>query len=228
MDKNIILKIKKLLALAEGNSNINESLAAAAAANKLMFEYRLTKENLNLPEEKLFDYSDKIGRPWLNLKNPDEIMQALASMIASWNNCGVYIRRWKDAEGECSGLSIVGQPVDILAAENMFWFLLSQLMSLANDPIPKNKLSFWMGAMQKIKERIEEEKRITNLKNLNLNESEIKMAIYKIDERTRKINEYIASISREKFINQLVNVNDFNFGYVKADKINLFERKMLS
>lgn len=228
MDKNIILKIKKLLALANDGSNLNESMSAMAAANKLMFEYRLTKENLNLPEEKLFDYSEKIGRPWLNQKNPNELIQALASMIASWNNCGVYLMRWSDTGGEFSGLSIVGSPVDILAAENMFWFILNQLTLLSLESGAQNKSSFWVGAINKLQQRMEEEKRIGNFKNLNLNENEIKTAIFKMEERNKKINEYINSISREKFINQYIHIKDFNLGYTKADKINLFERKMLS
>ena len=40
-DQKILIRIKKLLALAENNDNINEAASAAAMASKLMNKYNL-------------------------------------------------------------------------------------------------------------------------------------------------------------------------------------------
>lgn len=228
MNKKIILKIKQLLALAEGATNVNEAISAAAAANQLMREYNLTKDSIDTKEERFFDYSEKIGRPWLGLRNPDEIVQALAGMVAKSNNCECYMMRWADEGGEFSGLSIVGLPVDVVAAEAIFWFLLSQLVSLSEKENPKNRISFWMGALHKLNERFKEVKRTGDLSNLNLNEYQIKFAIQRLNENQSKIDEYIKSIGSPKQYTEIVEIKDFDLGYFSASRVEIDRRKQLN
>lgn len=66
-DKNIIDRIKKLLALAKGNTNAAEATAAALKAQKLIADYDVSKAELHEdePEEIVEITSGEIkGKPW--------------------------------------------------------------------------------------------------------------------------------------------------------------------
>lgn len=66
-DKSIIDRIKKLLALAKGNTNAAEATAAALKAQKLIADYDVSKAELHEdePEEIAEVVSDEIkGKPW--------------------------------------------------------------------------------------------------------------------------------------------------------------------
>ena len=86
-DKSIIDRIKKLLALAKGNTNAAEATAAALKAQKLIADHDVSKADLygDEPDEiaEVTNGNDINGQPW---------GKRLASAIADNFRCRLYYR----------------------------------------------------------------------------------------------------------------------------------------
>jgi hypothetical protein len=224
MDRKILLKIKNVLALAEGTSNINEALTAANLAARMMRDHNLSPESLN-EEPTVVDYAEKAGRPWLNIKSPTPNIQMLANIIAEKNECAVYLSKWDDGE-EFDGMSIIGRPVDIVATETIFWFLHSQLLNLTSEKSPDDVNSFWIGAIAKLRERFAEQD--GDFKRVNVNEEQIKYSIAKRDSHRTKIQDHLKSFCGDRPGTAMVDVKNYNLGYMSASAIEIEKRKQLN
>jgi hypothetical protein len=224
MDRKILLKIKNVLALAEGTSNLNEALTAANLAARMMRDHNLSPEAL-IEEPTVVDYAEKAGRPWLNMKSPTQNVQMLALLIAEKNECAVYLSKWDDGE-EFDGMSIIGRPVDIVATETIFWFLYSQLLNLSSQKSPSDANSFWIGAVEKLRERFSEQD--GDFSRVNINEEQIKYSIAKRDSHRTKIQDHIKSFCSDRPGTAMVNLKDYNLGYMSASSIELEKRKQLN
>ena len=86
-DKGIIDRIKKLLALAKGNTNAAEATAAALKAQKLIADHDVSKADLyeDEPDEitEVTNHNDINGQPWAKY---------LASAIADNFRCCLFYR----------------------------------------------------------------------------------------------------------------------------------------
>lgn len=121
-NKNIIDRIKKLLALAKGNTNAAEATAAALKAQKLIADYDVSKADLyeDEPEEikELQNDNDINGQPWA---------KRLAGAIADNFRCRYFYRvitnqHWYSNRPHKVGehIAFVGYETDAAAARVTF------------------------------------------------------------------------------------------------------------
>lgn len=116
--ENIIRKIEKLLAVAEGKANENESIAAAAMAQKLMAKYNVDIADLNkeAPKQNINEEVFEGGRgKW---------RYTLAEIIARNFRCKMYILGGKN-------IVFVGYDIDSKIAMQTFKSLYKMGMTFA-------------------------------------------------------------------------------------------------
>ena len=125
--KDIIERVKQLLALADTrrNDNINEAAAAARLAHKLVAEHRLRQFELregdrDAPPPAPFERRDLLGR--LGGRRVTYWRFHLLVDVAESHRC-VAVAVW----GENSSMEIFGRPQDLDAAAYTFFFLERQV-----------------------------------------------------------------------------------------------------
>jgi hypothetical protein len=123
----IAAKIRKLLALADGNSNENDAANAAARAAALMAKYQIEQADV---DELVRDAEDPMIR--MDSESSGRLAgwrKQLASGIASGCGCSViYVRRRRAGE---TALSFFGRTSDVQAAVYMFGALSTEIERLA-------------------------------------------------------------------------------------------------
>lgn len=211
MDNEKILdKIQKLLRLSTSN-NINESAAAAGAAQRLMHKYNLTMlmvesyDGKILDKEEIIDYT-KIGQPLDFLgKNISVWKSRLALVISEANHCRVYINT--DQKGyRCVGL--VGTEKDTSITRYLYHYLINKISRLSErDGKGKGKTwcnNFKIGAVSEIKVRLDEaleQSKITlkeECKKSNINEVYTTTALMKFSEKDSEIEDFMKQLNLRK------------------------------
>ena len=132
--EKIIDKVKNLLARAEEDrgATLNERLTCAAIAQKLMIQHDISFGDVAQESCQDVDYTKKHRRPFLDLINPEDWMCALLNIVASVNNCEVYITDCASADGkQFSALSIVGKQSDIEKVSVVSRWLISEISRLS-------------------------------------------------------------------------------------------------
>src|SRR5574343_474235 len=132
-----IEKIKKLLALAEGTSNLNEAAVAFEQAQRLLIKHKLSqaeldqdvKENINIHPTPLYVGERKVS--W---------KRYLAYGIARFNSCTMYTGYLIKDGKDLIGYMVVGRPGDI---ENAVYFYNS--ISVQIESLSKKALADGLG-----------------------------------------------------------------------------------
>lgn len=168
-DKKLIERIKKLLALAKGNTNVSEATAAALKAQKLIADHDVSKADLygDEPEEirEVTNENNLKGNPWA---------KHLALAIADNFRCRHYITCMRDRmywSGRVSKtderIVFMGYETDAEAARVTFDRLYEIGMRLAGAECRKARMefgtssgvknSFLMGFVKGIRDELEKQ-----------------------------------------------------------------------
>lgn len=158
MKEKLIDKIRKLLSLAGNNPNVEEAAAAAAKAQSLMLEHKLSIEEI--PDE---EKREECGKEDTNLGgNARSIMwrRVLYECIAKHHFCTtVYTANTKVSH-------IVGKPSHIAVTNYLYAYLAGEIERLYKDYLRRgafllnpNLRAFAFGAIRSIREKFEAERR---------------------------------------------------------------------
>lgn len=170
--KLVLAKVKKLLRLAAGNTNVNEAAAATAKAQELIDRYKLELgeldgevEEITAAEESLFETGRTVK--WKSL---------LALRLAHANGCHVWTIQPSAAlkrSGFKHKVKVVGKPSNVQILRYLFDTLVRELERLSASNWKQNKLywenvrrltaqghalDFKLGAVRAIGERLKEER----------------------------------------------------------------------
>jgi len=176
-NQNIVEKIRKLLRKAdpERNNNLNEVLACAEIAQRLMETHRISYEAVmsevegasytSCNREQIIDYIAFHKRCFTDFKNPAEWVQVLLNTVASHNNCELYVTKCA-TEHENGRLetfeafSIIGKMTDILVVEEIFYWILGQVIAIGNrEGAGRDRQwlnAFRLGVVKKIEDKFKE------------------------------------------------------------------------
>jgi hypothetical protein len=162
-DSRIIQKMKKLMAMAEGNANENEAMTAARQLQILLAKHNISMSELDTPDEEKEQIESSSEshkcRPW---------KRVVALSIARLYFCEMYFTRMGNGK---SSYFFVGTETNRNFAMQIFSMVVK---SIEKDSRKQSKEiygkedssfvnSFWSGAMHRISERcaemIEEAKR---------------------------------------------------------------------
>jgi hypothetical protein len=133
MTSNAVLdKVRKLLKLAQANTNPHEAASAAARAQQLIDEHNLTHMLLQMDgtepaeqEEDIFDFKQK-DAPLYTGKKLDRWRVYLAMHISDANSCRIYIMPGRSIE-------IVGRPSDAETVRYLYAWLSHETVRLSED-----------------------------------------------------------------------------------------------
>lgn len=193
---SIIDKVQKLLALSK-SSNANEAACAAAAANRLIDQYRLSEADIIAPEDQsdpLMEDSDPVystGRivPWKN---------NLIINLASHYGCATFNNVSKLTGRKQSHYKLVGRKSDIQITRYMFSWLTNECQRLCQEEAyGKGKIftqSYCQGFVAGVKQQLD-------LSREEMKKQASTSAIVKIDSRTDEANQ---------FMNQLYNLKKYS------------------
>lgn len=141
--RRIIDKIIGLKAMTtERGASEDEATAFAAKASKLMHDYAIEEGDLtSLGEHERFEGTIKYINPWRR-----DLIQACANSVF----CDVVYSRGED-------LFIIGRPLSIEVAWDMYWFIEAQVIQIGRDMYPgdlKAQRRFSAGAGQGVAEKL--------------------------------------------------------------------------
>jgi hypothetical protein len=137
-DKKILDRVKKLLALAENNSNIHEAASAMASAEKMMRKYNLDRAEVmaaNLKQDDLIEMMAERGK-----RRVPEWMGGLIVPVARAYDCEARYT-WKN---NVKYPEFLGQTEDATVASWVFQFLVDEVERLSRAY--RRKLRKDMGA----------------------------------------------------------------------------------
>jgi len=232
----VIRKIKKLLSLAEGQANLNEALAAAEIAQRLILLHAVDDSELASSEvternlEPIIDFFEEFGVPFGTWKNPPDHIQILFDVVASANSCAIYVFPIEDEaadNGVSNVFSIVGQHSSI---EYVYWFTqwinaqifvaYQQQQDLKNGSFR----DFYLGSCKKLQERlnISPEDLFKTAQEENLPKTKADNAIVRLNETKQQVEKKMESMSDsfEKETSAKAEDNRaFARGFSEADKL---------
>jgi hypothetical protein len=168
MSEQILAKVKRLMALSNNNSNVNEAANAYKAAQKLLSENRLSMADVDSlveeSDEEEVEASDEglyVGKRAITWKG------SLAMGIAQCNGCDVYWNHtYKEGIGRCKQLKVVGRQSDIDIVRWLYSSVSTQIESLCKIEMTFNggggktfSNNFKKGATSAVVARLVEAKR---------------------------------------------------------------------
>lgn len=161
--KDVIFKVKKLLAMAEGKANLNEALAAAEIAQRLIMLHNIDEADLEASgnsrgsREEVYDYIAKNDYPFLpTILNPPDFIQILLKTIAEHNQCMIYVAKvqFKENEEPKEAFSIIGRQSNIDLIEFLFFWLFFQIEKFFLESDAKDRRDFYFGVIAKLQHRL--------------------------------------------------------------------------
>lgn len=123
MTNPTIEKIKKLLALAGNNNNEAEAAQAAAMASTLMMRH-------GIEEDQLKDAVKPTIGTGARFDDQAAFHRVVAHAVAELMACSTY---WYS---EVKGVQFVGRPINVMAAEELFVYVVLQVESLYKRALP--------------------------------------------------------------------------------------------
>lgn len=163
MRDKMLDKVKKLLALA-GSSNVNEAAAAAEAAQRLMFQYRITSADIAVQTGEESAIVDRDILADLGQKAPTNWQVTLLNAISRANFCRLIITR--SSRWRAGRLQVYGTDEDVQAVHYLFLAVANQLHSLCetwarleklrmgHGPSTSMRNSFRVGGAATVAERV--------------------------------------------------------------------------
>lgn len=236
--EDIIRKIKKLLSLSEGKANLNEALAAAEIAQRLILLHNIDEAELGASgefqqiAEPVIDYVKVHGLGFTPIQNPSDYLQALMNVIAAHNGCAIYLTNAQlEDDGEVFSIfSIIGQKTQIGIVEYLFYWCMIQLEKLAAQESLDflGKRDFYLGACRKLRDRF---KKMEKTVELEVPKEKLDKALVVINATTKqiedKMNEIKDTLNEAKVAKAKDNLA-FARGFRAADKIALENQKELA
>ncbi len=160
-DKDIIIKIKKVLALSTNNPSVEEGQTAMLLAQKMMMENNITMSDVSVSEIQTKEAIDQIvssdsRSPWW--------YQGLASIIVKNFKCFMYISR--NRIDRTTSIKFVGIKNDVETARHVYLYAIEVLsynckkyMNKNKDRISTNgiKNQYILGFLQGLKDKFEEQ-----------------------------------------------------------------------
>jgi hypothetical protein len=235
---NTIQKIKKLLAMAAGKANLNEALAAAEVAQRLILLHAVedfelasvggTQRNL----EPIVDFVETHGETFSPWRNPPDWIKALFFAVAKHNGCGLYTLL---VESGCEekpepqlAFSIVGQQSSI---DFVAWFatwMTQQACSLylASNTTPEKANDFFLGIVKKLDERLEAASLKAPIEGLN--EEKRKNALSCLNSIEKQVQDAMNAAAPNS--NGQAKPDDnmmFGRGYMAANSLQITQQKTL-
>lgn len=189
MDEKILEKIRKLLALGT-SSNVNESAAAVAMANRLMEQYAITEAMLapaNAPEEPIREWEDP-----LDTEGHATWRSRLAVILARANRCQVI----RDAN---KNIRIIGRASDTNAVRYLFTYCTRETERLVAQYKGNGKTwlnNYRLGVVDAISMKIDEESaalRRTMRENA-VDPVALERGIVRVDERALAVRKHMEKL----------------------------------
>ena len=217
---SVIAKVQKLLALAN-SSNINEAAAAAAAANKLIDQYRLSEADFATTESELdplieddgFIYETGRITPWKS---------SLVVLLAKHYGCAVFNSAHYPNGRQVSRYKLVGRTSDIHIAKYMFNWLVLECQRLSeNEARGKGRVfassycqGFVAGIRQQLNKSREEAKQ-------NASENSIIKINSREQEATDMMHKLHALRSKASKSSSQIDYNAYSAGKDRGNSIHL-------
>lgn len=194
--EHVVAKVAKLLRLAEGTSNPNEAAVAAAAAQRLMDEHRISKAEVGSADNA--DESIAVaGDPlWSRKGTLPTWVGYLASVMARANDCRTYVARGRgfDLKGRRftrTHLNIVGRESDVQVARYMFAYCMREIERLAKKASRRGEISgrtgfnnFRVGAIDALYEKLRKQKAASRA-------TASSTALVRLDNRSKDVERYM-------------------------------------
>lgn len=184
MDK-VMEKIKRLLALANcPTGNVNETAAAAEAAQRLMLEYKISEVNFDeTPEDESITEQDILQDS--GTTKPRQWEQMLATQIAANNFCKLILSTLNNK----TRFRVFGKTSDVQAVSYMYQAITRQVRLLANRFVgsAKDRNSFKYGCAVTICRRLRESNQ-TSIQNLS------STAIVKVDTANKQVEDFVNKV----------------------------------
>ena len=196
-------KVKKLLALA-GSSNLNEAAAAAEAAQRLMFQYKITRADITVKPEEADPIVDRDILADLGQRSATSWQVTLLNAISNANFCRLIITRssaWKAGK-----LQVFGTQEDVQAVHYLFLAVTNQLHALCDawagqyqdalgySPSKSQRNSFRVGGATTVANRVLTARR-TEERKVRAAAPQGSTAIVLLDQTENRIENHV----REKF-----------------------------
>lgn len=162
--EKVLEKIRKLMSLAgDARGNVNETAAAAEAAQRLMFQFKVDMSELEVEMEAAEPITDVDLLQVLGQKSTMGWQTVLANAIARANFCRCLITPW--SKYRPSKLQIFGKPGDVQATSYLFRVVVNQIHDLCKRYAAEQKTvwgsvpsgatnSFRLGAANAISQRV--------------------------------------------------------------------------
>lgn len=128
MDKTTLLKIKKLMALAEGSSYPEESASALGKAQALMLKHKVDQAMLEdvTEEEGIEDFRDSpLNEEDKGKKKQSKWKARLASVLCEHNGCSNFSKG--------VNIILVGKPSDVATIRYMYGYCVRQINRLTKQ-----------------------------------------------------------------------------------------------
>lgn len=163
--KDVIEKVRKLRALAT-SSNVNEAANAAAAADKLIQEYRLQEAQLESEGHAANEKPEEDGEPLFFGARVQGWRWRLASLLARHYDVACYSSWMRDARGNNSRtLHMIGRKSDIETSRYQIAYFAIEIDRLAGATMKgrgkRGANAFRLGAVQGVYNAMYEAKRAT-------------------------------------------------------------------
>lgn len=195
----VVEKIKKLLTLAQNNSNLEEATAAAEKAQALMEKHRI--------EQAVLDMRDALGvEPLQDGGLPNAWKVFLAYVLAKHNGC--YLIK-SDAYDRDNKLLLVGESQDTRSVQSLYKYLAVEFNRLCFDAImcyqkmtgqlPSKAYveSFFTGATQAVDARLKDITTVVRNEQIvaagTENVVKVCSAIERLDNRIQAAKDWVVS-----------------------------------
>lgn len=219
--QSIIDKVKKLQSLSKSN-NLNEAAAAAAAANKLIDQYRLSMIDLEFEDSSISEPIEEDVEPVYETGRLTQWKINLVSVLASHYGCYVYNNCTYSSGRKHSRLCLVGRRSDIAIHKYMFnWLQLECTRLSAKETKGLGKVfadSYCKGFVSGIQTQLKAS-RIEVVKDTN------DASLVKINQRSAEAEQYLLSnkkLSQDKYkSHSKVNKFAFALGLDKGNSVHL-------
>ena len=213
INKKMIERIKKLLALSE-SPNESEAESAALKASEL-----LLKHNLHLTDIQEYDGEIKEQIAEAGKRRQRWKTELLVS-VAELNFCKVFNLRTPTIKYETF---IVGQEHNIIITKEMYEYLKSAISRYTKKSNVRNKKSYKLGMSYQLCKRLEKRK-LERIRKKAKNTSCKDLVVLEYENANKQIHNYYKKkhpdMKSEKRSNLNCN-NDFFNGYHDANKISL-------
>ncbi len=188
--REVLDRILKLLALAEGTASVHEAAVASGKAQEMMERYRLDRATLEaeVEDEPIHEWMDDplteggAFVTWLG---------ALAQGIARVNGCQVVVATGRDLQGPLVRIVLVGRATDVAVCRYLFAYLQREIDRLAREALRLGRVTgrdggqdFRAGAVGSVISRLDERRRAARV-------GASTTAIVKVDARDAAITRWM-------------------------------------